>query len=168
MEPWGLELGARGWWLGGAGWGPAPAVSRPACPHSVPQRVREAGVHGDPRVLPPRVPGQLQRARQRHGLRGLPPLLLRRRLRAQLPAQHLPLRGLALRGPRLLRQHPQRREQRLRGLRHPRRRVHAGVPVGLHPQRDPEVSVGAGRRGLAPSGAALGRLRQSGHCGGPA
>ena len=89
--------------LGVAAWGPRrPAASHPACPHSVSQCVREAGVHGDPRVLPPRVPGQLQRARQRHGLRGLPPLLLRRRLRAQLPAQHLPLRGLALRGPRLL------------------------------------------------------------------
>lgn len=135
--------------------------------HSVPEHVREAGVHGEPRVLPPRVPGQLQRARQRHGLRGLPPLLLCRCLCAQLPAQHLPLRGLALCGPWLLRQHPQRWEQRFRGLRDPRRRVHAGVPVGLHPQRQPEVSVGA--RGaerlmlpVAPSGWDPGEVKGGG------
>lgn len=115
----------------------------PLCPHSVPERVREASVHREQRVLSPRVSGQLQRAGQRHGLRGLQALLLRRRLRAHLPAQHLPLRGLALRGPRLLRQHPQRREQRLRGVRDPRRRVHAGVPLGVHPEWQSEVSGAA-------------------------
>lgn len=115
----------------------------PLRPHSVPERVREAGVHREQRVLSPRVSGQLQCPRQRHGLRGVQALLLRGRLRAHLPAQHLPLRGLALRGPRLLRQHPQCREQRLRGVRDPRRRVHAGVPLGVHPERQSEVSRAA-------------------------
>lgn len=118
-----------------------PSLTRcPLCPHSVPERVREARVHREQRVLSPRVFGQLQRARQRHGLRRLQALLLLRRVRAHLPAQHLPLRGLALRGPRLLRQHPQCRGQRLGGVRHPRRRVHAGVPLWLHPERQSEVS----------------------------
>jgi hypothetical protein len=131
---------------GGSGWPRGGCVAHhpyhplSLCPHSVPKCVREASLHREQRVLPPGVPGQLPHTGRQHNLRGLQTLLLQRRVCACLPAWHLQVRGLALCGSRFLRQHPQRWEQWLGWLRYPRRWVHAGVSLRLHPQQHPEVS----------------------------
>lgn len=107
---------------------------------SVPQLVREASLHWPKRVLPPRVPGELHGARQQHGVRGLPQLLLRGRVPAHLSPQHLQVRGLALCHQGVLLQGPRHGRQRVREVCDSQRRVHGRVSLGLHPQREPKVT----------------------------
>lgn len=116
---------------------------------SVPQLVREASLHRPKRVLPPRVPGELHGARQQHGVRGLPQLLLRGRVPAHLPPQHVQVRGLAMCHQGVLLQSPRHGRQRVREVRDPQRRVHGRVSLGLHPQREPKVTRLLPARGFA-------------------
>lgn len=154
-------LGPRGWLVawGLLRGGPRPVASHPACPHSVSPRVREAGVHRRPTVLPPRVPGQLQRW-QRHGLRGLPPYYYAGICVPSCPPNTYRFEGWRCVDRDFCANIPNAESSDSEGFV-----IHDGECM----QECPSGFIRNGsQRSVWAREARLGRLRESGHCGGPA